>query len=140
MSEERSFFRWLWESITEPRKLRTVYFFVYVVTFVTGLAVLSEPPRELTYSLEELVPLLGVPMTLGGIFGAVAVLPGWWWVERLGILLASGAILIYAVSVIWVTARTEFPAVSTLGMLALTAAVYVVRWIGTAHYRYEPRR
>src|SRR5699024_4598220 len=112
----------------------------YAIATATGLAVLLDPTQELVYALQATLPLLGGPLVIGGTLGILGVIPGWWWVERLALLILSGALTIYAVSMFWVNIEAKVSLLGPLGLVLLSRLVFVIRWVSTVHYRYEPRR
>lgn len=129
-----------WASITEPRHIKIIYFCVYVVTTFIGIAALSTPPE---YVIGELGPILTVIwatlLIMAGISGGATVFTGWWWVERLSILMAIVGVAIYAAVIITVHFNSEVPRLTTLGFLTLAALLYIVRYSGIRKYSFEPR-
>ena len=56
--------RWLqrlWARITEPRRMKVFYFFVYLLTAGVGLVTLLSPPRSIAWELGR-VRMDGDPM------------------------------------------------------------------------------
>jgi hypothetical protein len=84
--------------IAEPRIANILQFFVYLSLLTAGLTAFVDPP---TLTLAILGPALtgmwATFLTFGGLIGAVAVLPGWWWLERVGLIAAGAGLLIYGV-------------------------------------------
>ena len=93
--------RSLFLRIAEPRHLRIMQFGIYVCMIFAGVGVLNDPPS----SFESVV---GLPLTMmfggfiaiGSTFAAVAVLPGIWWLERVGIIALSVGLAMYLVMVV----------------------------------------
>jgi len=88
----------LFMRIAEPRVIRLMQFGVYICMAISGVGVLSNPPASFEGVVGYgLVYMLGGFITLGSIFGMVAVLPGIWWLERTAILSMATGLAIYLV-------------------------------------------
>lgn len=73
--------------IAEPRFIRVTQFVIYLSILYAGINILLQPPG----SFESVVFLWQVYMfgsflAVGALLGAIAVLPGIWWLERSGII------------------------------------------------------
>ncbi|MGF3055600.1 hypothetical protein [Microbacterium sp. YY-01] len=136
--------RWLqraWESITEPRHLKVAYLAIYSVVLATGVATLLDPPRSIEGQLGAVLTVVwSVFLIVGGFGGMLTVLPGWWWAERLSIILALGGVTIYGTVVISLHLTAEGSRLTQLGMIALAVSTFVVRWVLIRTYSFEPRR
>lgn len=84
--------------IPEPRVVRTFYFLGYVLLFVGGLSCLINPLTswEGTFGLTVTYAWAAV-LTLGSLIAAASVFTIYWAVERIGLYLAGGGLLVYAV-------------------------------------------
>jgi hypothetical protein len=132
--------RKLWESVTEPRHIKATYACVYLLVLTTGIATLLGPPRSIEGQLGTVLTVLwSVFLVVGGTVGAVTVLPGWWWAERMGIILTSTGIGIYGLVVLTLHLTQEGSRLTQLGMILLAWSVLVVRWVLIRHYSFEPR-
>lgn len=110
--------------IPEPRIIRLMQFGVYVSMCITGFGLLFRPPA----SFESIV---GLPLvyvfagfiTLGAVLGAVAVLPGIWWLERTAIIALCTGLAMYIVMLIPV-------AISPVGTFVSLALIltFLQRW------------
>lgn len=93
-----SFFHLIFSKIAEPRVLRILQFAIYLFLLWSGGAVLLDNPDNLARIIgESLVTLLGLFIFSGSLLCAVAVLPGIWWLERVGIILLTTSVAMYAV-------------------------------------------
>lgn len=82
--------------IAEPRVERVFQFLIYAFMGYGGAWILAAPPETFEDALPDM-GLLGFGLfgVLGSLFGMVAVLPGIWWLERVGIFSLSFGLLIY---------------------------------------------
>ncbi|WP_162893226.1 hypothetical protein [Microbacterium halotolerans] len=137
--------RRLWDAITEPRHLKVAYFVVYVVTTGTGVATWLMPPQSIEGPLgAQLTAIWSGLFILGGLVGAVTVLPGWWWAERLlGIapVLLGLAIYLSVVAVLhWQGMSSGASRLTQLGIIVIASAPFALRGLLIREYSYEPRR
>ena len=132
--------RTAWESITEPRHLKVTYLVIYLVVVYTGVVTLIAPPRTIEGVLGSLLSLgWSGFLIVGGLGGLMTVLPGWWWAERLSILMASAGIGIYGATVFGLQVTQSGSRLTQLGVIALALSVFVVRWTLIRRYSFEPR-
>lgn len=84
--------------IAEPRIVRLMQFGVYISMFASGIGLLTEPPHAFKSVIGVgLVFVFGGFITLGSILGATAVLPGIWWLERVGLIALATGLAMYIV-------------------------------------------
>lgn len=128
-------FQKYFQKIAEPRVIRLIQFFIYIGMIIAGSNVLAHPPRR----FEDVIGLalayvFGGFIALGGIFGALAVLPGIWWLERVGIISLCTGLGIYAIAIIALRA-------SPMGVLVsvLFALTFVQRWVEIRGSQLAPR-
>lgn len=87
--------------IAEPRVLRIIQCAIYICMMFAGVRVLANPPPQFQGVLGIALSLMfGGFLFLGSIFGAIAVLPGIWWLERVGIIALWTGLGIYAVVIV----------------------------------------
>lgn len=96
--------KWYYK-IEEPRLVRLLYLAFYLIIVWTGVNGFLERSDEL-YALGgyALIGSLGGFFFFGGVCGVIAILPGTWWLERVGLVsigfgLAGRAIVITALGV-----------------------------------------
>lgn len=132
--------RRLWESVTEPRHMKAAYAALYAITITTGILTLLVPPSTIAGELgEPLTVAWSVFLIMGGFGGLLTVFPGWWWAERLSILLVWAGIGIYALVVLSLHFTSPGSRLTQLGFLVLAAGVGYVRWLMIRKYSFEPR-
>jgi hypothetical protein len=80
--------------IQEPRIVRIAMFAIYVYFIVAGVqAFTSTPDHFYQVTGPRIVFSIGVFFIVGGVVGLVAVLPGHWYIERVGLVaLALGCL------------------------------------------------
>jgi len=123
--------------IEEPRIVRIFYFAIYVTLLVGGLFYINEPQGAAYEALGDgLISMsLGLSVVLGGLLGALAVLLGIWWVERLGIISSASGLLMFLI------------ALGAIGASQISAAIIValiltlcLRWLEVRKYQRAPGR
>lgn len=94
--------------VQEPRLQRLLYLGFYIMIIITGVGSFFDTTGHLyQFGGDELVFSLAGFFTFGGVVGAISVIPGTWWLERVGLLsvglgmLARG-IVINGLGISWV--------------------------------------
>jgi len=133
--------RRVWASISEPRHLKLAYAVVYAITFGTGVVTLLDPPNSIEGVLgAALTVAWSVLLITGGFGGLLTVFPGWWWAERLSIALSLAGLGVYAIVVLSLHLTASGSRLTQLGMIALAATPFAIRWLLIRKYSFEPRR
>jgi hypothetical protein len=110
--------------IAEPRVERVLQFGIYALMGYGGAWILVAPPETFSDALPEFnLVIFGLFAVVGSTFGMVAVLPGIWWLERVGIASLIVGLLIYWALGIAIGSST-FVAVMTLAF----ALKFAQRW------------
>ena len=132
--------RRLWDSITEPRHLKAVYFLLYIVLTLTGLVTLLVPPTSIAGELgEPLAVAWSVFWLLGGFGGMLTVFPGWWWAERLSIGLMWAGFGIYGIVVLSLHFTSSGSRLTHLGVILFALVAGLGRFVQIRKYSFEPR-
>lgn len=116
---------WLFLKIAEPRVIRVVMCVVYGTFAYLGSLYLIDLPHTFEGVLGDVIAVVfGAAITGGGIAGAIAILPGWWGLERFGIIALWIALALYLVVATTLGSSPIGPAVTIClaGMLG-------VRWL-----------
>ncbi len=125
----------LFLKIAEPRVVRMIQFGVYVSLATAGWYVLTHPPVSFLFILgPQLVAVFGGFLILGGVAGAIAVLPGLWWLERMGVVALWTGLSIFAVIVV----ALGISYVGFLISIALAGSL-AIRWMEIRRYDLAPR-
>lgn len=132
-----------WGRIHEPRVAKVFHLIGYLLAVGIGAVTLWRPPTSIETPLgPTLTTTWGALILTGAIAATVAVLPGWWWLERLGIYsIAAGALIYFAVVL-------TLHAQGSPGSSRLTQAgvILAFAWMVSANrlweirgYTFEPR-
>ena len=125
--------RRLWLMLHEPRIITAVTGAVWGVLIGIGLSALLAPPASIAHELGPTLTVIWASCLLvGGSLGMVGCLPGWWWVERTGIISAITGSAIY---LIVVPERVEGVGGILLGILLL-----ILRWLRIRGAQLDPAR
>jgi len=76
--------------ISEPRAINTAQIILYAIAAAAGLAAAVGALSPLFTSTTVgpwIIVTVGVILTVGGVAGAVAVVKGLWWVERIALII-----------------------------------------------------
>lgn len=124
----------LFHKIEEPRVIRVFHFCIYIVLGVMGVLVIGSPPPALADVLgDELATSMGASLFVGGAIGAVAVLPGIWWAERLAIISLASGLMVYLAAAFALDTSVVRVGI-TLSMILSLA----LRWIEVRKYQVAP--
>jgi hypothetical protein len=127
---------WLFLKIAEPRVQRIVQLGIYLVFAVLGGIFLADPPRSYEGVLGDVLAFVfGVAITAGGVIGAVAVLPGRWWAERLAIIALWTGLGMYIVVALSLAASPV-----GIGVAVCLALALLNRWLLVRGAQIEPGR
>jgi hypothetical protein len=122
--------------IAEPRVVRLVQFGIYVCMLDAGHYVLTTPPHSFQGVLgQTLVNVFGSFVAGGALLGAIAVLPGIWWLERVGIIALATGLAMYSVIAISL-------GISPVGFAIGIAFIltFVQRWMEIRRFQLAPKR
>ncbi|HXH34318.1 MAG TPA: hypothetical protein VNJ54_07895 [Plantibacter sp.] len=130
----------LWQRIREPRIIKTMYLTYYVVAVWVGVVTLINPPNSISGEIGGFLTLVwSLFFLIGGAMGVGAVLPGWWWLERLGIFAILTGILIYSGVVLALHFMSEGSRLTQFGVLIFATGTVVPRLPMIWRYSFEPR-
>lgn len=126
----------LYLKIAEPRVVRILHFGIYICLLISGLGVIAHPPRSFEGSLGFLlVMMFGGMLFIGALISAISVLPGIWWLERVGLILLVTGLLIYTVTMFSLKASPVTLSIPIGFILTL-----VLRWLEIRRYQLAPRK
>lgn len=84
--------------IAEPRVIRMMHFGIYICMMIAGIGVIVRRPDHFESVVGiTLLFIFGIFVALGALISAVAVLPGVWWLERVGIIMLTTGMGMYVV-------------------------------------------
>lgn len=117
----------LWRRVAEPRVQRATFFVLYLLHAGAGLGLLFAEPYPVIAVLGQWPTFVwGILLVVGGGVGAVAVLPGWNFLERVGI----GAVIVGIIM-----ASLLIVALVPPGGAAFAIWMLVTAWIVVFAYR-----
>lgn len=124
---ERKFptIRVLYEKIAEPKNVRITLFTIYLCMGLAGFGLVLYAPDSVEYILGIISMYTFAGMVLvGAIFSGLAVLPGIWWLERVGLILLITGLGIYLIIVVALCGSyIRIAAATALGLC------FVARWM-----------
>lgn len=85
--------------IKEPRIVRIFWLAAYISLLVVGVGVIADAiddTRFVNVIGQGYVYAFAIFMLGGGILGSIAILPGWYYMERAGLIGLAAGVLIYA--------------------------------------------
>lgn len=122
--------------IAEPRTVRLIYFVIYGLLGYAGCRIMRSVPSSLEDVIgHTLVVMLGIFMSVGALMCLIAILPGIWWLERVGIILLWTGLIIYLALVVFLGSSPLGIAVSAVVILFL-----LIRWIDIKDSQLAPRK
>lgn len=132
----------LWYRIRQPRVERAAYLLVYTVLAIGGSSVLNDPPRSIEGELGAALTFTwGGFLLVGGVAGAAAVMPGWWFLEKMGVASLATGLALYASTVGWLHfsegSGNRLPQLCVVSAPAILLALRAWKIRGLD---YEPRR
>lgn len=126
----------LFMKIAEPRVVRLLHFGIYICLLVAGAGVLLHPPGSFEGVLGiTLVMSFGGFIFIGAILSALSVLPGIWWLERVGLILLATGLGIYTLAVLGLHGSIVSLSIPIGFILTL-----VLRWREIKRYQFAPIR
>lgn len=82
--------------IAEPRHLTVIFALAYALLTYAGFSALRMPPSSIEGELGPLmVTVWSWLWVIGGLLAVAGALPGWWYVERSGLIVLVTGALIY---------------------------------------------
>ncbi|MBG6106628.1 hypothetical protein [Frigoribacterium sp. CG_9.8] len=121
--------------IAEPRVIRLLQFVIYVTLLSASGSVIFAAPDKLEDVLgHSLVAILGAFIGFGSLLGALAVLPGIWWLERAGIIAIFTGLAMYVA--VTVTLGTSLLGISFTICFMLT---FVQRFLEIRKFQLAPK-
>lgn len=136
--------RGLWQRITEPRHLKVAYLVIYLLTALIGVVTMISPPQSIAGEIGPVITTVWAGLFIvGGVAGAVTVLPGWWWAERLLAIapIMLGLVIYLAVVTVLHAQSAEIGAsrLTQIGIIVLASAPFTIRFLLIREYSYDPR-
>ena len=131
-----------WLLLHEPRVITAIVGAMWLILIYIGLAALLSPPMTIAHEIgPRLTTWWGTILLVGGILGLIGCLPGWWWVERTGIILTGAGVACYGgvVTMLHVMEAGGSRLVQ-LGFILLAIGHLINRWCRIRGAQVDPTR
>lgn len=141
MPTSRNIVMRLWHRVQEPRVTHALQCAMYLALAVVGAVAVWAPPTTIQEWLGVgLAQVWGLLLLAGGAASALSVLPGVWWVERLGLIacLTAAAMYLVVVAHLEVTGTGSF--VAHLGVTIVATLALIQRAVVIRGYPFDPER
>ncbi|MFF2621253.1 hypothetical protein [Oerskovia jenensis] len=133
--------RRLYLRIQEPRVVSIIQWLIYLVTLGIGVTAFQRPPSSIEGALGvTLTTIWAVFLIVGGVLGAIAALPGIWWLERVAVLACVTGALMYGSVVLNLHYSETGNRLPQLGFVAIAILAFTQRWFRIRRYAYDPER
>lgn len=131
----------IWLLVKEPRIVTAFTASYWLLVTVTGAAAILSPPLTVAHHIGPILTLVwGFLVLTGGILGFIGCLPGWWWVERAGIIAATTGTLMYLAVVVALHFQEPSSRLVPAGFVVLSLFAYVIRWVRIMGPQVDPAR
>ena len=131
----------LWERVHQPRVISVIYFLIYLCMLGGGFAALVDPPGSIQGAIGagSMTTLAGL-LAFGGLIGAIASLPGIWWLERTAVLSIGLAAALYGGIVATLHWTETGNRLLQLAFVLTVGLMQAVRWHRIRERPYDPGR
>lgn len=130
----------LWLLIQEPRVVTAVTGVGWAILATIGLMATIFRPISIDHPAGPALTWTWAGFfMLGGTLGLLGCLPGWWWVERSGIVAGMTGTLIFLVVTISAHQATG-PKITSVGLLLLVVVMLTTRWFRIRGPQVDPMR
>lgn len=131
----------LWAWVQEPKHITAVVTFGWGIILLTGISSLVEPPNTITHQLSQPLSILwAVCFIAGGALGLVGCPPGWWWVERAGVILTVAGGGVYLSIIALLHLASEGSRLTQAGWVLFGLVMLIARWLRIRGAQVDPRR
>ncbi len=139
----RAVLRSVWRQVIDPPHQTPVIATAYIVTMLTGLVTVISPPASIAAPIGPVFAhIWAICLFAGGLVGLATVFAGWWWLERLGIvIILVGGLGVYAlvITMLHIESPPGASRLTQLGVLALAALLFILRLFAIRGFSYAPR-
>lgn len=134
-------FRRLWGRVHQPRVISVLYFAIYLCMLGGGFAALVDPPASIEGEIgaASMIMLAGL-LAFGGLIGAIASLPGIWWLERTAVLSIGLATVLYGGIIATLHYTGTGNRLLQLSFVLTVGLMQTVRWHRIRERPYDPSR
>ena len=120
--------RRLWLLLHEPRIITAATGITWSILIGIGVAALLAPPATISHQMgPTLTVVWAILLIVGGALGLVGCLPGWFWIERVGLILTGTGASMYLAVVLLLHYAEPGSRLVQAGFVTLALASLVVR-------------
>lgn len=129
----------LWLKVHEPRTVSVLRFLMYLGFLFGGLSAVSNPPSSIEGAIGQSAMLtLASLLAFGGFIGAIAALPGIWWLERVALLAIIMSATIYGTIIATLHIQGDGNRSLQLSFVFAVILSQFVRWARIKERPYDP--
>ena len=133
--------RRLWLMLHEPRIITAATGVMWAILIGIGTAALLAPPATISHQMgPTLTVVWAILLMVGGLAGLVGCLPGWFWIERVGLILAGTGASMYLAVVLLLHYAEPGSRLVQAGFVILSLDFLVVRWLRIRGPQIDPTR
>ena len=133
--------RRLWLLLHEPRAVTAAMIGYWLLVIFIGLSARISPPGTIAHQMgPALTEVWSAALLAGGLFGLIGCAPGWFWVERVGIMFASTGAVMYLAVVLMLHYAEPGSRLVQAGFVLLGISSLVVRWLRIRGAQIDPTR
>lgn len=133
--------RRVWLLVQEPRVVTATVSVAWLIITGIGVAALAAPPPTIAHEWgPHLTTVWGIMLTAGGALGIAGCLPGWWWIERAGIIATWTGCAMYLSIVLLLHIWGPDSGLVQAGFVTLTIVGTLARWLRISGPALDPHR
>ena len=133
--------RRLWLMLHEPRIITAATGVMWAILIGIGTAALLAPPATISHQMGPTLTIVwAILLMVGGALGLVGCLPGWFWIERVGLILAGTGASMYLAVVLLLHYAEPGSRLVQAGFVILSLDFLVVRWLRIRGPQIDPTR
>jgi hypothetical protein len=131
--------RTLWAKVREPRVISVVYFVMYTAGAGAGVYATITPPSSIEGQIgSTAMTALTVLLAFGCMLGAIAALPGIYWLERSAVTSIALAAAIYLAILGTLHAQQPGNRMLQAWFVLFVLGMQLVRWVRVRERPYRP--
>lgn len=132
----------IWAIVAEPKTVTVIMAVIYAALFMAGLAAWDGAPTAVAATVgEPLSTIWAVTLIVAGVCGVAGAIPGWYWLEKGGIIGGFFTSLTYMLSLI--SQSHLYPATDyrpQAALLLVVALMFIIRWERVKGLTVDPTR
>ena len=133
--------RRLWLMLHEPRIITAATGVMWSILIGIGTAALLAPPATISHQMGPTLTIVwAILLIVGGLAGLVGCLPGWFWIERVGLILTGTGASMYLAVVLMLHYAEPGSRLVQAGFVILSLDFLVVRWLCIRGPQIDPTR